>query len=88
MTLRSACMERVSGIGGVFFRAADPAALKRWYEEHLGVTMTPTDYAQQSWRQEAGTTVFEPFPRDTDYFGQFARLYDPEGNPVELWEPK
>jgi hypothetical protein len=40
--------------------------LKRWYEEHLGVTMTPTDYAQQSWRQEAGTTVFEPFPRDTD----------------------
>ena len=81
-------MEKVTGIGGVFFRASDPAALKRWYEEHLGVTMTPTDYAQQSWRQEAGTTVFEPFPRDTDYFGQFARLYDPEGNPVELWEPK
>jgi len=63
-------MERVSGIGGVFFRAADPAALKRWYEEHLGVTMTPTDYAQQPWRQDAGPTAFEPFPRDTDYFGR------------------
>ena len=55
-------MERVSGIGGVFFRAADPGALKRWYEEHLGVTMTPTDYAQQSWQQEAGTTVLSCFP--------------------------
>ena len=119
-------MEKVAGIGGVFFRASDPGALKRWYEEHLGVTLTPTDYAQQPWRQEAGPTVFEPFPGDTAYFGRpeqswminfrvrsldtmvaqlraagldvtvdpesypngrFARLYDPEGNPVELWEP-
>ena len=119
-------MERVSGIGGVFFRANDPAALKRWYQEHLGVTLTPTDYDQQPWRQDAGPTAFEPFPRDTDYFGhaeqswminfrvhsldtlvaqlraagldvsvdpqtypngRFARLADPEGNPIELWEP-
>ena len=74
-------MERVSGIGGFFFRASDPPALKRWYEAHLGVTMTPTDYHQQAWQQEAGDDP-QKYPN-----GRFARLYDPEGNPVELWEP-
>lgn len=120
-------MERVTGIGGVFFRARDPERLRRWYEEHLGVSPTPTSYEQQPWRQEAGPTAFEPFPTETDYFGRqdqawminfrvrdleavvaqlraqgidvtvdpevypngrFARLHDPEGNPVELWEPQ
>ena len=77
--------------------------------------------------QQAGPTVFAPFPRDSDYFaadrqtmlnlrvtgldtlvtrladagivaerraewddpatGRFARIHDPEGNPIELWEP-
>jgi predicted enzyme related to lactoylglutathione lyase len=120
-------MEKVTGIGGMFFRANDPAALRRWYETHLGVTPTPTDYDQQPWRQDAGPTAFEPFAADTPYFGRpsqawminfrvrdldamvrqlrdaglavtvdsesypngrFARLHDPEGNPVELWEPR
>ena len=30
-------MERVTGIGGAFFRARDPQALAAWYEEQLGV---------------------------------------------------
>jgi glyoxylase I family protein len=37
-------MEKVTGIGGLFFRARDPDALSRWYLTHLGVTLTPTDY--------------------------------------------
>jgi len=37
-------MERVTGIGGLFFRARDPEALARWYQDHLGVTLTPTSY--------------------------------------------
>jgi len=111
------------GIGGVFFRANDPEALQAWYRTHLG--MGTEDGSP--WEQQAGPTVFAPFPRDTEYFpagkqwminvrvteldrllsalrnagiavitdpewdtperGRFARIHDPEGNPVELWEP-
>lgn len=112
---------RVLGIGGLFFRAKDPAALTAWYETHLlpGV-------AAYNWKQEAGQTVFSPFRQDSDYFavdkqfmlnlrvegiddliaklraagitvetraewdgdyGRFARIHDPEGNPIELWQP-
>ncbi len=97
-------MEKVTGIGGLFFRARDPKALARWYSDHLGVALVPDSYEEPPWRQEAGPTVFAPFPRDTDCFGRaeqawmvnfrvrdngrFARTYDPERNPVELWEPQ
>jgi len=119
-------MEKVTGIGGLFFRARDPGALGRWYQEHLGITLTPSSYEELPWNQEAGPTAFSPFPGATDYFGdpkqawmvnfrvrnldamaaqlrtagiaievdpqqypngRFARLHDPEGNPIELWEP-
>ena len=59
-------MERVTGIGGFFFRASDPAALMRWYTENLGVT----DFNTELWQQEAGPTVFAPFAADTTYFGR------------------
>ena len=120
-------MERVTGIGGVFFRAKDPDTLAQWYQDYLGINVTPEDYDQQPWLQEAGPTVFAPFAQETDYFGhanqqwminfrvrdlnamveqlraakievtvdpepypngRFARLHDPEGNPIELWEPE
>jgi glyoxylase I family protein len=108
--------ERVSGIGG----------LAEWYQRHLGIDPTPTSLNQPVWRQEAGPTVFAPFPLATKYFGspqqawmvnfrvrnldamaaqlrdagiavdinaevdstgRFARVHDPDGNPIELWEP-
>lgn len=112
-------MAKAVGIGGVFFRSADTAALAKWYETHLGVT--------GFWQQEAGMTVFAPFKQTTDYFpagkqwminfrvddidaliaqlkaagiavetraewdtpetGRFARIADPEGNQIELWQP-
>ena len=120
-------MEKVTGIGGVFFRAQNPEELAKWYEEHLGVNQVPTSYDQSPWIQQEGPTVFAPFENTTDYFGKktqswminfrvadlsnmvqqlkdagievtiddevypngkFARLHDPEGNPIELWEPK
>lgn len=120
-------MQRVTGIGGLFFRAKDPAATAAWYKEHLGIELAPSDYGQRPWAQEAGPTVLAPFPVESEYFGdaakqwmvnfrvrdldamveqlraagidvvvdeeiypngRFARLHDPEGNPLELWEPK
>jgi predicted enzyme related to lactoylglutathione lyase len=118
--------ERVLGIGGFFFRSADPAALARWYEANLGIDPIPSDYETMPWVQEAGPTAFAPFSADTEYFGRaeqafmlnfrvrdldamvaqlrvagaevtvdperypngrFARTHDPDGNPIELWQP-
>ena len=62
-----AAMQRVTGIGGFFFRARDPAGLAAWYEANLGISSTDTAW---SWTQQAGPTVFAPFPTDTDYFGR------------------
>jgi len=116
-------MNKIVGIGGVFFRAKDPASLKSWYTDVLGIVIS-----EHVWQQEAGPTAFQPFKMDTDYFpaekqwmlnfrvsdldaviadlktkgvevivkdewnampeiGKFARVQDPEGNPVELWQP-
>jgi glyoxylase I family protein len=120
-------MEKVTGIGGLFFRAHDPKALELWYQQHLGISLTPSSEGDSVWEQEAGPTVFAPFPETSKYFGdaqkvwmvnfrvrnldkitaqlqaagiavkihpesdpngRFARLHDPEGNPIELWQPK
>lgn len=62
-------MQRVTGIGGLFFRSSDPAGLARWYTEHLGLDAY-SDESQATWWQAEGPTVFAPFARDTDYFGR------------------
>jgi predicted enzyme related to lactoylglutathione lyase len=118
--------EKVTGIGGVFFRARDPKALAQWYQDHLGITVLPQGPGDSPWSQQAGPTAFAPFPETTGYFGdatkqwmlnfrvadldkmaaqleaagvtvkidpatypngRFARTHDPEGNPIELWQP-
>ena len=122
----------VLGIGGLFFRAADPDALNAWYREHLNIGAgCGADASETSsewyWQAQGGLTVFAPFKADTDYFaadkqwmlnlrvsdidaliaslsaagiavitqadwdhpdtGRFARIHDPEGNAIELWQP-
>lgn len=59
-------MPKAVGIGGVFFRAANPASLAEWYQKHLGID----DLHKSVWQQEAGMTIFGPFSKDTDYFGR------------------
>jgi predicted enzyme related to lactoylglutathione lyase len=63
-------MERVTGIGGVFFRARDPEALAAWYETHLGIRRVGERYEDGSWWQDEGPTVFAPFAADTEKFGR------------------
>ena len=63
-------MERVTGIGGVFFRAKDPAALAGWYREHLGVPVEADQtYASLTSTGSGEMTVWSTFPADTEYFG-------------------
>lgn len=63
-----AAMERVLGVGGIFFKASDPAKLKAWYRDHLGV---PTDESGELMfpaHAAPGPLVWAPFPADTQYF--------------------
>jgi predicted enzyme related to lactoylglutathione lyase len=67
-------MKRVTGIGGVFFKAADPKALAAWYQRHLGVPVQTWGGAAFRWQTEdnpsgVGTTAWNAFPADTGYFG-------------------
>jgi glyoxylase I family protein len=55
-------MERVTGIGGFFFRASDPESLASWYSTNLGVEPPPQTHEGTVWTQEAGPTAFAAFP--------------------------
>lgn len=61
-------MEKVTGIGGVFFRSVNPAVLADWYKSHLGVDPTPTELETPPWTTSGGVTVFSPFAEDSSYF--------------------
>jgi glyoxylase I family protein len=68
-------MEKVTGIGGFFFRAKDPKALGLWYQQHLGILVIPTSPEESSWQQEAGPTAFTAFKESTDYFGDPKKVW-------------
>ena len=64
-------MKRVTGIGGVFFKAKDEAALAGWYRSHLGIPLQD-GYCVFGWRdrdepEQPGSTTFSIFRGDTDY---------------------
>lgn len=66
-------MAQVTGLGGVFFKARDPAGLGAWYERHLGLPLQEWGGARFQWREWAepsreSYTVWSPFPQDTTYF--------------------
>ena len=56
-------MTRVTGIGGIFFKAGDPAALRKWYQERLGIDVQDWGGAAFRWTDAegeptAGTTIW------------------------------
>lgn len=122
-------MAKVLGVGGVFFKSADPDRLYDWYAEHLGITKKdePGVSFQNSAQPSAGYVVWSAFKDSTNYFdpadkqymfnlvvddlegalrqveqggaervgeiesydfGSFGWFIDPDGNKVELWQPR
>ena len=64
---------RVVGIGGIFFKAADPERLQAWYRERLGLEISEWDGAvfeshAQSPAGRPASTAWSIFPADTGYF--------------------
>jgi predicted enzyme related to lactoylglutathione lyase len=64
--------KRVTGLGGVFFKARDPEMLKNWYHEHLHI-LNGEYGALFKWRYQdqpelEGYTAWSPFPEDTSYY--------------------
>jgi len=56
-------MKRVTGIGGIFFHARDPAVLHAWYREHLGIAVQDWGGAAFTWtdaegKPTGGTTIW------------------------------
>jgi predicted enzyme related to lactoylglutathione lyase len=61
-------MERITGIGGIFFKARDPKALAAWYHDNLGLPID-ADQTYVSLSANAGDqTVWSTFPETTEYF--------------------
>jgi predicted enzyme related to lactoylglutathione lyase len=78
---------RVTGIGGIFFKAKDPAALSAWYSKNLGIRIGQGG-SNFEWRQgmdstKKGFTIWAPFKETTKYFQpsqkQFMINYRVEG---------
>jgi catechol 2,3-dioxygenase-like lactoylglutathione lyase family enzyme len=66
-------LNRVTGIGGVFFKSKDPKALGAWYKTHLGIDVQDWGGATFRWKgpgnpEGGGTTAWMPFAEKTKYF--------------------
>ena len=119
---------RITGVGGVFFKAKDPKALAAWYRDVLGMPLEKWGGAALRYDapQHPPALIWNAFPASTGYFapstgafminyavddmdaflarlrakdvailkqeddanGRFAWILDPEGNKIELWQPK
>jgi len=119
---------RITGVGGLFFKAKDPKALAAWYRDVLGLPLESWGGAALKYDapMHPPALIWSTFPASTDYFepstgafmvnyavddmeaflarlrtkkveilkraddenGRFAWILDPEGNKIELWEPK
>ena len=62
-------MQKVTGIGGFFFRCKNSGTLDDWYEQHLGIRKVGKKYEDGSWWQDEGPTVFASEPQDAQVGG-------------------
>src|SRR5215831_2806865 len=66
-------MARVTGIGGIFFKARDPKKLQDWYRSHLGIDVQEWGGASFDWRDDdkperPGVTAWSIFPSTGNHF--------------------
>ena len=63
-------MQRVTGIGGIFFKARDAEALRAWYQKHLGIDVQDWGGTAFRWSEDGGregVTVWSIFPASSTY---------------------
>jgi predicted enzyme related to lactoylglutathione lyase len=66
-------MKRVTGIGGIMFKAKDAPALQAWYKRHLGIDVqawggTAFSWADADGKPTGGTTIWSVGPDTGDQF--------------------
>lgn len=66
-------MKRVTGIGGIFFKAKDPVTLRAWYQKHLGIDVEEWGGAAFRWADSdgkpmMGTTIWNVAGAEGDYY--------------------
>ena len=67
-------MERVTGLGGFFFKCADAKRQIDWYRKHLAIPINEEyggwnfEWSNAQDPKQKGMTVFSLFPDSTDYF--------------------
>ena len=68
--------QQVTGIGGIFFRAKNPAKLSAWYKQHLGLPIEEEwPGCSFHWREfkhpkKTAATIWSAFKANTKYFGR------------------
>ena len=73
-------MQRVTGIGGIFFKAKDAPALRAWYARHLGIDVQPWGGAaftgtDADGHPTGGTTIWSVGPAEGDQFAPSAASF-------------
>jgi len=68
-------MEKVTGIGGIFFKAKDPKILAAWYQKHLGIDFGDQTYFSFNNANVPGLTAFSFFKESTDYLQPSEKPY-------------
>lgn len=63
---------KVTGIGGIFFKSSDPAKLKKWYGDNLGLSVdaygSPFEFRNAHRPDEKNYLNWDAFSDTTDYF--------------------
>jgi len=61
---------KITGVGGIFFKAKDPEALRNWYGDNLGISIMPTgspfEFRNAHRPEEINYLIWSPFPEDTE----------------------